>query len=232
MRRQSASLLPDGFSANSRHLSPPLRAPSTLTRWHHCINAFAGTNLPLPAGPHQKTCARLVAAKSLPVNTKAAKRRRTLRGPSMKIGIGTCIAIGLGTAIVASIYSTQVQSQSNVAEPVSRFDGKTRRERFTHKGGIDRELSSDTSPAVTGRAAAIPKTAPTEAATGFDNLTNGASEQGPAFESINAGNVMARHSFNDNRFVFEEVEQIADGLGPTYNAQSCRECHQNVVTGG
>ncbi len=23
-----------------------------------------------------------------------------------------------------------------------------------------------------------------------------------------------------------------DGLGPTYNAQSCRECHQNVVTGG
>ena len=25
---------------------------------------------------------------------------------------------------------------------------------------------------------------------------------------------------------------MADGLGPTYNAQSCRECHQNVVTGG
>jgi CxxC motif-containing protein (DUF1111 family) len=39
-------------------------------------------------------------------------------------------------------------------------------------------------------------------------------------------------SFNDNRFVFEEVETSADGLGPTYNAQSCRECHQNVVTGG
>ena len=26
--------------------------------------------------------------------------------------------------------------------------------------------------------------------------------------------------------------RVADGLGPTYNAQSCRECHQNVVTGG
>lgn len=25
---------------------------------------------------------------------------------------------------------------------------------------------------------------------------------------------------------------MADGLGPTYNAQSCRECHQNVATGG
>ena len=43
---------------------------------------------------------------------------------------------------------------------------------------------------------------------------------------------MALRSFNDNRFVFEETEKIADGLGPMYNAQSCRECHQNVVTGG
>ena len=25
---------------------------------------------------------------------------------------------------------------------------------------------------------------------------------------------------------------MEDGLGPVYNAQSCRECHQNVVTGG
>lgn len=30
---------------------------------------------------------------------------------------------------------------------------------------------------------------------------------------------------------FEGVEQIADGLGPCYNAQSCRECHQNPDTG-
>ena len=39
-------------------------------------------------------------------------------------------------------------------------------------------------------------------------------------------------SFNDDRFIFEEVEGVSDGLGPIYNAQSCRECHQNVVTGG
>ena len=32
--------------------------------------------------------------------------------------------------------------------------------------------------------------------------------------------------------VFAEQEQIADGLGPVYNAQSCGECHQNPVTGG
>jgi CxxC motif-containing protein (DUF1111 family) len=72
----------------------------------------------------------------------------------------------------------------------------------------------------------------TEALTGFDNRTNGFSEQGPPFESINEDNVVPRRSFNDNRFIFEEVEKTADGLGPTYNAQSCRECHQNVVTGG
>lgn len=32
--------------------------------------------------------------------------------------------------------------------------------------------------------------------------------------------------------VFDDVETIADGLGPLYNAQSCRECHQNTVSGG
>src|SRR5205085_1079757 len=75
-------------------------------------------------------------------------------------------------------------------------------------------------------------TPPAEAPTGFDNLTNGFLPQGPDFNTINEDNVVALRSFNDNRFVFEEVETIADGLGPTYNAQSCRECHQNVVTGG
>src|SRR6185503_9784621 len=31
--------------------------------------------------------------------------------------------------------------------------------------------------------------------------------------------------------IFGEVDEIADGLGPVYNAQACRECHQNPVTG-
>ena len=30
---------------------------------------------------------------------------------------------------------------------------------------------------------------------------------------------------------FDETEGIPDGLGPLYNAQSCRECHQNPVSG-
>ncbi|HEX2691343.1 MAG TPA: hypothetical protein VHN14_32240, partial [Kofleriaceae bacterium] len=58
--------------------------------------------------------------------------------------------------------------------------------------------------------------AATEAPTGFDNLTNG---------------FLNQTDFDAARDVFEEVEGLADGLGPVYNAQSCRECHQNPVTG-
>lgn len=71
-----------------------------------------------------------------------------------------------------------------------------------------------------------------EAPTGFDNRTNGFLRQGPAYDLLGEDNVVPNRSFNDNRFIFEEIEVIADGLGPTYNAQSCAECHQNVVTGG
>jgi len=79
---------------------------------------------------------------------------------------------------------------------------------------------------------AVAPAALSEARTGFDHLTNGFSVQGPAFDSLDEDNVVPLRSFNDNRFIFEEVERASDGLGPTYNAQSCRECHQNVVTGG
>src|SRR5882762_8358474 len=58
---------------------------------------------------------------------------------------------------------------------------------------------------------------PTDAVTGFDNLSNGFSD--------------AARRQADQKF-FEEIEHIApDGLGPIYNAQSCRECHQTPVTG-
>ncbi|HKG13875.1 MAG TPA: di-heme oxidoredictase family protein [Pyrinomonadaceae bacterium] len=58
---------------------------------------------------------------------------------------------------------------------------------------------------------------PTEAAAGFDNLTNDFTDQ---------------TTFDENRDNFAEQEVIEDGLGPVYNAQSCGECHQNPVTGG
>lgn len=72
----------------------------------------------------------------------------------------------------------------------------------------------------------------TEAPTGFDSLTNGYLDQGPDFATLEEDTVVPFRSFNDDRFIFEEVERASDGLGPVYNAQSCRECHQNVATGG
>jgi CxxC motif-containing protein (DUF1111 family) len=96
------------------------------------------------------------------------------------------------------------------------------RQRFSHNNIVDPEEAKGPGPL----------TGPTEAPAGFDNLTNGFDPQGPPFESLDEDSVVPLRSFNDNRFIFEEVETKADGLGPTYNAQSCRECHQNVVTGG
>ena len=57
----------------------------------------------------------------------------------------------------------------------------------------------------------------TEAPASFDNLTNGFTTQA---------------QFDADRAAFEAREEIADGLGPIYNAQACVECHQNRVSGG
>jgi CxxC motif-containing protein (DUF1111 family) len=56
----------------------------------------------------------------------------------------------------------------------------------------------------------------TEAPTGFDNKSNGVADD-------------TTHQADQTKF--EEVEQLSDGLGPLYNAQSCRECHQSPVSG-
>ena len=62
-----------------------------------------------------------------------------------------------------------------------------------------------------------------EAPAAFDNQTNG-------FES--QGNATTPGTFLGDKATFDVVDEIADGLGPVYNAQSCRECHQNPVSGG
>ena len=112
---------------------------------------------------------------------------------------------------------------SAAAQSTTSARDEARRSRFTNNSNPDAEGRLATAAAVTSFS---------EAPAAFDNLTNGFDVQGPPFDSIEEDNVNPLASFNDNRFIFEEVEKIADGLGPTYNAQSCRECHQNVVTGG
>src|ERR1044071_9279455 len=56
-----------------------------------------------------------------------------------------------------------------------------------------------------------------EAPTSMDTTTNGFATQADMDEA---------------RDQFEEIESIANGLGPVYNAQACSECHQNPVSGG
>jgi CxxC motif-containing protein (DUF1111 family) len=53
--------------------------------------------------------------------------------------------------------------------------------------------------------------------TGFDNKSNGMVDD-------------ATHQADQAKF--DDTETVADGLGPLYNAQSCRECHQNPTSGG
>ena len=56
-----------------------------------------------------------------------------------------------------------------------------------------------------------------EAPTGFDNKSNGMVDD-------------STHQVDQAKF--DGVENVSDGLGPLYNAQSCRECHQNPTSGG
>jgi CxxC motif-containing protein (DUF1111 family) len=135
--------------------------------------------------------------------------------PSLKWATITFAAAAYGTALLGLPASTTAgQDPSTPRDSI-------RRARFTHDGVVDSEVLG-------GRGAARASEAPT----GFDNQTNGFDAQGPAFDTLNEDTAVAGRSFNDNRFIFEEVETADDGLGPTYNAQSCRECHQNIVTGG
>jgi CxxC motif-containing protein (DUF1111 family) len=133
---------------------------------------------------------------------------------ALKLVVIAAFAVMLGFCLLNSrIVSSQVR----------QTDGN---DRFLPRSGIETERQNATGFTTQSF------TAPTEAPTGFDNQTNGYLAQGPGFDTLNEDTVVAGRSFNDNRFIFEETEVIADGLGPTYNAQSCRECHQNVVTGG
>ena len=56
-----------------------------------------------------------------------------------------------------------------------------------------------------------------EAPTGFDNRSNA---------------VVDDQTHQSDQANFEQFEAVSDGLGPLFNAQSCRECHQSPVTGG
>jgi CxxC motif-containing protein (DUF1111 family) len=57
----------------------------------------------------------------------------------------------------------------------------------------------------------------TEAPAGFDGKTNG---------------LVPQAEMDAAREIFDEAEELDEGLGPVYNARSCGGCHENPVAGG
>lgn len=68
-----------------------------------------------------------------------------------------------------------------------------------------------------GTESEAPRGGSQEAPAAFDGATNGSVDQA---------------TFTADLATFDAIEDVADGLGPVYNAQSCRECHQNPLSGG
>jgi CxxC motif-containing protein (DUF1111 family) len=71
-----------------------------------------------------------------------------------------------------------------------------------------------------------------------DSLNSQAKDPGVRAGSVNAGKPLSTLTpsqlqfFNDGFTRFNEVEQVANGLGPTFNSTSCGSCHAQPVTGG
>lgn len=70
-----------------------------------------------------------------------------------------------------------------------------------------------------------------EAPAAFDNQTNDERFLPQGDPIVSCSPAPTPGTFEADRFIFSAVDEKADGLGPVYNAQSCRECHQNPVDG-
>src|SRR5262245_62299701 len=64
-----------------------------------------------------------------------------------------------------------------------------------------------------------------------DDMFNGFGTKGSPIDECVAAPVPGR-SFEDNKFIFNENEGVADGLGPVYNAPGCGNCHDTPDFGG
>jgi CxxC motif-containing protein (DUF1111 family) len=64
-----------------------------------------------------------------------------------------------------------------------------------------------------------------------DDLHNGFGAKGAPIDEC-AGEPVPLRSFEDNKFIFSEIESVEDGLGPTYNDKGCASCHSQTLVGG
>lgn len=85
---------------------------------------------------------------------------------------------------------------------------------------------------VEGQAATEALTTAMDARQEADNIFNGLGTFEPATPIDDCTNpAVAGRSFLDNKVIFEEREEVDEGLGPIYNDVSCSACHQAPVTG-
>jgi CxxC motif-containing protein (DUF1111 family) len=64
-----------------------------------------------------------------------------------------------------------------------------------------------------------------------DDLYNGFGIKGTPIDEC-ADEPVPNRSFEDNKFIFNELESVEDGLGPVYNDAGCGSCHQAPIIGG
>lgn len=74
--------------------------------------------------------------------------------------------------------------------------------------------------------------------TGSDTGSSGAKDPGVRADSVKVGLALSGLSANQNQFFqdgqarFQETDQVANGLGPTFNSNSCGSCHAQPAVGG
>jgi len=83
---------------------------------------------------------------------------------------------------------------------------------------------------VEGQAATNAPTTLMDAREDDSDLFNGFGTLGAPVDECDNPAVPLR-SFRDNKAIFEEREEVDEGLGPTYNDVACSSCHQAPVTG-
>jgi hypothetical protein len=118
-----------------------------------------------------------------------------------------------------TVMGSKRNARQAASRPQLQMQHLSRPDRFQPRGALAHEDRAGVDEAqvrsdgVLGESRPSRDSSVTDAPTGFDNLTNGFLEQGPPYEALNEDTVVALRSFNDNRFIFEEVETVADGLG-------------------
>jgi CxxC motif-containing protein (DUF1111 family) len=155
----------------------------------------------------------------------------------------------IGPAIVNRKVNSQTKTSTDQANRVSntgataQVDPKSTTGISTSQTDIDNEgvdpnstdtfsFDTDDDPLAEGIGFGRCNPIPTAAPADFDNQTNGFLTQGTPVPRFTDPGTVPHTTFENDKFVFNAVDEIEDGLGPVYNAQSCRECHQNPVSGG